>query len=83
MDVVLAEKACQIAKDCAPYMHPRLASVEAKIDAVNRLEIAVDLVRREGQLLDLAFGELRLLQRSKVVDAAAVSVVTEELVDGG
>ena len=48
IDEGLATQACQIARDCAPYIHPRLASVEAKIDAANRLEIAVDVVRREG-----------------------------------
>jgi hypothetical protein len=42
MDMGLAEKACAIARDCAPYIHPRLASVEARIDAVNRLEVTVD-----------------------------------------
>jgi hypothetical protein len=28
MDVILAAQACAIAKDCAPYVHPRLASIE-------------------------------------------------------
>ena len=79
MDVGLAEKACQIARDCAPYIHPRLASVEAKIDAVNRLEVTVDVVRREGQLLDIAFAELHL-QRPKVVRAAEI---VEPAVGGG
>ena len=74
MDVNLAEKACQIARDCAPFVHPRLASVEARIDAVGRVEVGIDLVRQEEQLLDLAFGELHLLQRSRriprVIEAA-------------
>jgi hypothetical protein len=28
MDATLAAQACAIAKDCAPYVHPRLASIE-------------------------------------------------------
>jgi len=38
MDVGLATQACQIAKECAPFVYPRLASVEARIDAVGRVE---------------------------------------------
>ena len=76
MDVNLAEKACQIARDCAPFVHPRLASVEARIDAVGRVEVGIDLIRQEERLLDLAFGELHLLQRSRpiseVITAAEV-----------
>ena len=76
MDVGLATQACQIAKDCAPFVHPRLASVEARIDAVGRVEVGIDLIRQEERLLDLAFGELHLLQRSRpipeVITAAEV-----------
>jgi hypothetical protein len=86
MDVGLAEKACQIARDCAPYIHPRLASVEARIDAVNRLEVTVDVVRREGQLFDAAFAELHLPQRPKAIDATEIAAPTpagDGAVDGG
>jgi hypothetical protein len=51
MDVGLATQACQIAKDCAPFVHPRLASVEARIDAVGRVEVAIDLIRQEERLI--------------------------------
>ena len=53
--------------DCAPFVHPRLASVEARIDAVGRVEVGIDLIRQEERLLDLAFGELHLLQRSRPI----------------
>jgi hypothetical protein len=84
MDLDLAEKACQIARDCGPYIHARLSSVEAKIDTVNRLEVTVDVVRREGQILDIAFAELHL-QRPKVVRAAEIvePAVGGGAVDGG
>lgn len=73
MDVGLAEKACQIARDCAPFVHPRLASVDARIDAVNRHEIAVDVIGQEQRLIELAFGELSLLHRPKVIEAVEIA----------
>jgi hypothetical protein len=33
MDADLAAQACAIAKDCAPYIHPRLAAIEATDEA--------------------------------------------------
>jgi hypothetical protein len=67
MDVNLAEKACQIARDCASFVHPRLASVEARIDAIGRVEVGIEVIRQEQRLLDLAFGELHLMQRSSPI----------------
>jgi hypothetical protein len=32
-DLQLAKDACAIAAQCAPYLHPRLSAVEAKIEA--------------------------------------------------
>ena len=42
-DLQLAKEACAVAAQCAPYCHPRLANVEARIDAVGRVEIVRDL----------------------------------------
>jgi hypothetical protein len=33
MDLALAKEACAVAVQCAPYIHPRLSAVEAKIEA--------------------------------------------------
>jgi hypothetical protein len=33
MDLALAKEACAVAAQCAPYIHPRLSAVEAKIEA--------------------------------------------------
>jgi hypothetical protein len=32
LDFELAVQACAIAKDAAPYLHPRLANIEARVD---------------------------------------------------
>lgn len=32
-DLELAKQACAVAAQCAPYCHPRLAAVEARVDA--------------------------------------------------
>ena len=32
-DLALVKEACSVAAQCAPYLHPRLSAVEAKIEA--------------------------------------------------
>jgi hypothetical protein len=41
LDLDKAERACAIAKDAAPYIHPRLSSVEASVGVTNH-EAALD-----------------------------------------
>src|SRR5262249_8861452 len=72
-DLQLAKEACAVAAQCAPYCHPRLARVEARIDAVGRGEVDVDVISQEERLLDLAFGQLRVLQRPKVIEAVEIA----------
>jgi hypothetical protein len=60
MDMGLATQACQIAKDCAPYIHPRLAAIEAKVDTFAQLEVkltAEERARRARAEIDAAFAE--------------------------
>jgi hypothetical protein len=72
-DLQLAKEACAVAAQCAPYCHPRLANVEARIDAVGRVEIDIDVISQEERLLDQAFGQLRVLQHPKVIEAAEIT----------
>jgi hypothetical protein len=55
MDITLAEKACQKARDCAVFIHPKLSAIEARIETpltmsdellVLRLERAFDRLDR-------------------------------------
>ena len=41
LDLEKATEACAIAKDAAPYIHPRLSSVEASVGVTNH-EAALD-----------------------------------------
>jgi hypothetical protein len=41
LDLDKAERACAIAKDAAPYIHPRLSSIEASVGVTNH-EAALD-----------------------------------------
>jgi hypothetical protein len=63
-DLALTKEACAVAAQCAPYLHPRLSAVEAKvethhfrispeerrrlIDAVDRLDSILD-----GRVIDM------------------------------
>ena len=61
MDLGLATQACQIAKDCAPYIHPRLAAIEAKVDTFGQVEVkltAEERVRQARAAIDAAFAEV-------------------------
>ena len=40
---------------------------------VGRVEIDVDVISQEERLLDLAFGQLRVLQRPKVIEAVEIA----------
>ena len=45
MDIALAEKACQIARDCAVYIHPKLSTVTATIETVHTMSGEVRALR--------------------------------------
>ncbi len=67
MDVGLATQACQIAKDCAPYVHPRLAAVEAKVDTQVEVKITQEERRRQARAeIDAAFAEVRSERNAEV-----------------
>jgi hypothetical protein len=58
MDHVLADKACAIAAQCAPFLHPRLASVAAKIDVDVGVQLTAEQRRERARKAILgAFAE--------------------------
>jgi hypothetical protein len=61
MDMGLATQACQIAKDCAPYIHPRLGAIEAKVDTFAQVEVKLtdeERVRQARAAIAAAFAEV-------------------------
>jgi hypothetical protein len=60
MDIGLAAQACAIAKDCAPYIHPRLAAVDARVGLSGQVDVSVtqeERRRRAIEAIDAAFAE--------------------------
>jgi len=59
MDADLAAQACAIAKDCAPYVHPRLASIEhagpGAASPPSRVNLKIEFVdpKREAPTIDI------------------------------
>jgi hypothetical protein len=49
-DLELAKEACAIAAQCAPYVHPRLASIEARVETVLGLSDELLTLRLESGL---------------------------------
>jgi hypothetical protein len=79
MDLGLAMQACQIAKDCAPYIHPRLAAIEAKVDTFGQLEVkltAEERVRRARAAIVKAFAEVS--SKDPKVDGAQEKAVDQQ-----
>ena len=52
LDFEKATAACAIAKDAAPYLHPRLSNVEAKID-ISGHEAALAEIEEHAAVLSL------------------------------
>ena len=74
MDIALAEKACQIARDCAVYIHPKLSAVTATIETVHTMSGEVRALR-----LAQAFDRLDRLALIEAMDDD--DAPTEEVVD--
>src|SRR5215471_647703 len=78
-DLELAKQACAVAAQCAPYCHPRLAAVEARVGMAAQVETisAEERCRRAREEIDRAFAEYprepeaearRIEQRSDVIE---------------
>jgi hypothetical protein len=50
MDLELAGKACVIARECAVYIHPKLASIEARVETVLSMSDELLALRLESGL---------------------------------
>jgi hypothetical protein len=67
-DEKLADKACAIAAQCAPYTHPRLHAIDAKIETA--LVVMTEDERRQQarELIQEAFRERAELTESKLIE---------------
>ena len=75
-DKILADKACAIAAQCSPYLHPRLHAIDAKIETA--VIVMTEDERREQarQLIAEAFAErpLKLIE-GEVLEADAAETL--------
>ena len=68
-DMNLAREACAVAAQCAPYMHPRLASVDAKIDVDISTQLTEEQRRERARLAILsAFAERPTLTAPAIIE---------------
>ena len=63
LEIEIAERACAIAKDLAPYLHPKLQSIEIDAGKPLDLNLKVDVLVIARQIaLALMLGDQRLLE---------------------
>ena len=79
-DLELAKQACAVAVQCAPYMHPRLAAVEAKVAVDARVEeISFEEQKRQAlAAFDAAFGVVRTPE-GKLINAEEFKVPDQRM----
>lgn len=64
LEISIAERACAIAKDLAPYLHPKLASVDPETGKPPEQTVNVDVLVIARQIaLALTLGDKRTLGR--------------------
>jgi hypothetical protein len=81
LDMQLAREACAVAAQCAPYMHPRLASVDANIEIDTTAQLN-DAERRERarQMILEAFAERQpLLPNGSVIEHEPIADMGESM----
>jgi len=62
LEIETAERACAIAKDLAPYLHPRLQSIELDPGPPPEINVRIDVLVLARQIaLALTLGDQRLI----------------------
>jgi hypothetical protein len=84
IDEKLADKACAIAAACAPYCHPRLHAIDAKIETALVVMTEDERRAQARQAIAEAFAErpLKLIEGEVIEADAAETLATEREVVG-